>query len=82
MVSGTSDDSDSDDHGIEFALDDNEPIMEESDDEFGEFDNELRDQLEVDEMEDEKVVEECIVSGTDLGTCMSDGGGENAKWPE
>ena len=45
----------------EYEFDADEPMMEGSDEEFGEFDDELRDQIEVDEMEDETVVDECVV---------------------
>ena len=52
----------------EYEFDTDEPIMDGSDDEFGELDDELRDQIEV-EMDDENVVEEYAVheSGRDGG---------------
>ena len=48
--------------GADYEFDD-EPIMEGSDEEIGEFDDELRDQIEVDEME--SVREECVVRFSD-----------------
>ena len=52
----------------EYEFDTVEPIMEGSDDEFGELDDELRDQIEV-EMDDDNIVEEYAVheSGCDGG---------------
>ena len=49
--------------GADYEFDDDEPIMEGSDEEFGEFDDELRDQIEVDEME--SVREECVLRFSD-----------------
>ena len=43
----------------EYEFDADEPIMEGSDDEFGELDDELRDQIEV-QMDDENTVEDCV----------------------
>ena len=52
----------------ECELDADEPIMEGSDDQFGEFDDELRDQIEV-EMDEKNIVEDCAAneSGCDGG---------------
>ena len=48
---------DSDGQDPEFVVDIDALIMEGS---FDEFDDKLTDQIEVDEMEDENVVEECV----------------------
>ena len=65
----TTEDCDSFDENedAEYEFDADEPIMEGSDDEFGEFDDELRDQIEV-EMDDENIVEHVVhESGCDGG---------------
>ena len=47
-------------YDAEYEFDADECVMEGSDEEFGEFDDELRDQIEVDEMEEENVEEDCM----------------------
>ena len=66
-LDNTIDEYDGYDEDVEYEFDADEPMMEGSDEEFGEFDDELRDQIEVDEMEDENVVEECVVHMNDGG---------------
>ena len=54
--------------------------MEGSDEEFGEFDDKLRDQIEVDEMEEENVEEDCMnVSEGENPSEMEDSGEEEAN---
>ena len=64
----------------EYEFDADECVMEGSDEEFGEFDDELRDQIEVDEMEEENVEEDCMnVSEGENPSEMEDSGEEEAN---
>ena len=61
----------------EYEFDADECVMEGCDEEFGEFDDELRDQIEVDEMEEENVEEDCMNVGE--GEVMKDSEEEAAN---
>ena len=78
VLDDTTEECDSEDADCDFDAD--EPIMEGSDEEFGEFDEELRDQIEVDEMEDENVAQECVVHINSSRDCETSEGTQGEEY--